>query len=188
MGFFDNNDNVQEYIKMAEGYDGSDLIRVLRKYLPEGSTLLELGMGPGKDLDILKESFVVTGSDNSSVFVDLYQKKNPAVDVMVLDAITIDTEKKFDCIYSNKVLVHLERNELIQSLQRQKEVLKKNGLLFHSFWYGDKREEHHGLLFNYYTENGLKEIIGIEFDIIEMEKYSEIEEGDSKYVILRKKN
>ena len=31
MGFFDNNDNVQEYIKMTEGYDGSDLIRVLRK-------------------------------------------------------------------------------------------------------------------------------------------------------------
>lgn len=175
MGFFDNKENVQEYIKMADGYDGSDLISILKNYLPEGSTLLELGIGPGKDLDILRKSFVVTGSDNSNVFVDLYKKNNHDVDVVELDAVTIDTEKKFKCIYSNKVLVHLEKDELIKSLQRQQEVLEEDGLLFHSFWYGNKREEHHGLLFNYYTENELKEIIGNTFDILEMKKYAEME-------------
>ena len=35
----------------------------------KGSTLLELGMGPGKDLDLLKKTYSVTGSDSSKIFV-----------------------------------------------------------------------------------------------------------------------
>ena len=46
MGFFDTEKGVDEYIKMAEGYDGAELIKILQKYLPEKSTVLELGMGP----------------------------------------------------------------------------------------------------------------------------------------------
>ena len=53
MGFFETEEGVNEYIKMAEGYDGKDLIKVFENYLPKGSTVLELGMGPGKDLDML---------------------------------------------------------------------------------------------------------------------------------------
>ncbi len=55
MKYFKNKKNVDEYIKMADGYDGRDIIEKLKKYLPVGSTILELGMGPGKDLDILKQ-------------------------------------------------------------------------------------------------------------------------------------
>jgi len=72
MGYFDSEKTVEEYIEMVEGYDGAELINALKGYLPKGSTLLELGMGPGKDLDILKESYLVTGSDSSQIFVDRY--------------------------------------------------------------------------------------------------------------------
>ena len=57
---------------MAEGYDGAELIKNLQKYLPENSTVLEIGIGSGNDMDILKKSYVVTGSDNSQVFLDKY--------------------------------------------------------------------------------------------------------------------
>ncbi len=60
MGFFDSEKGVEEYIKMVEGYDGAELIKILQKYLPEKSTILELGMGPGKYLDILSKTFTVT--------------------------------------------------------------------------------------------------------------------------------
>jgi len=187
MSYFDTIENVKEYIEIADGFDGSDLIEILKNHLAEGSTVLELGMGPGKDLDILKKTFVVTGSDKSKVFIELYKENNPDADLLILDAITIDTERKFNCIYSNKVLMHLEKDDLINSLQRQKQILVDNGLLFHSFWYGNKREEHHGLLFNYYTESDLKEIINNEFEIIEMKIYTEMDENDSIYVLLKNK-
>ena len=138
MNYFEDMTNVKEYIQIAEGYDGQFLIDILKKYLKPGSTILELGMGPGKDLEILSQSFKVTGSDNSKVFLDLYKKRKKDADLLFLDARTIMTDKKFDCIYSNKVLIHLTREELKQSFEKQKEVLNRNGYLFHSFWKGNK--------------------------------------------------
>jgi hypothetical protein len=49
MGFFDTEKGVDEYLKMAEGLDGAELIKILQKFVPEKSSVLELGMGPGKD-------------------------------------------------------------------------------------------------------------------------------------------
>jgi hypothetical protein len=39
MNYYDDPNNVQDYIKMAEGYDGRELVEVLIKYLPEAATI-----------------------------------------------------------------------------------------------------------------------------------------------------
>ena len=184
MGFFDTEKGVDEYLKMAEGYDGTELIKILQELLPEKSTVLELGMGLGKDLDILNKNFTVTGSDNSQIFLNRYKKQNPNADLLKLDAIDIPTDRTFDCIYSNKVLHHLTREDLKKSFQRQKEVLNPNGIAFHSFWKGDKDENYDGLLFTKYQIDGLKEIIGDNFDILTIHIYAEMEKDDSIYVVL----
>ena len=57
MGFFHQEKNINEYIKMAEGYDGRERIAELQKHLPSGSSVLEIRMGPGVDLAILKENY-----------------------------------------------------------------------------------------------------------------------------------
>lgn len=186
MGFFDTEKGVEEYIKMAEGYDGAELIKILQKYLSEKSTVLELGMGPGKDLDILSKTFTVTGSDNSQMFLDKYKKENPEADLLKLDAVTLSTNRMFDCIYSNKVLHHLTREDLKKSIQRQSEIVNPNGITFHSFWKGDKDENYDGMLFTKYQPDGLKEIIGNSFEILTMNVYTEMEKDDSIYVVLRK--
>jgi trans-aconitate methyltransferase len=187
MSYFDDKKNVQDYIKMAEGYDGAELITVLKEFLPPGSSVLELGMGPGVDLDILKQDFIVTGTDYSQVFVDLYKEKYPDADVLQLDALTIALDRSFDCIYSNKVLHHLQRNELEKSFARQKEILESGGFLFHSFWAGEGEEEMHGLLFTYYDEAELTTLLQNDFEILRMARYEEMEKNDSIYVLARKK-
>lgn len=187
MGFYDKKKNVEEYIKLAEGFEGIELIKILRQHLPEGSSLLELGMGPGKDLDILKKNFQVTGSDTSAIFMDMYKQSNPEAELLKLDAVTLDTKKQFDCIYSNKVLMHLPQADMFKSLLRQAEVLKSKGLLFHSFWYGKTSERIDGLLFNYYDEDYLQRLVGDDYKLVEMKRYTEMEKDDSIYIILRKK-
>lgn len=188
MGFFDDKKNIDEYIKMADGYDGRELIELLKKHLKKGSSVLELGMGPGKDFDILNVDFEVTGSDSSSVFLDLYRKKNKTADLILLDAKKMNIDRIFDCIYSNKVLHHLTSEDLKKSLKKQSAVLKSNGLLFFSLWYGDKEESFSGLRFVYYTEETIKKIIGDKYKVLEIKQYSEMEKDDSMYIILRKKN
>jgi cyclopropane fatty-acyl-phospholipid synthase-like methyltransferase len=184
MGYFDDEKNVQEYIKMAEGFDGRDIIPILGRYLKKGSTVLELGMGPGKDLDILKMDYKVTGSDLSEVFIDLYRKNYPEADLLRLDAVTIETDREFDCIYSNKVLHHLSKKELEESFRRQWEVLNEGGVLFHTFWKGDKEEIMQGLLFVYYTTDGLKEVIGEGFSVLEIREYAEMDDDDDDSILI----
>lgn len=50
MGFFDSQENVEKYIQMTNETDCSFLFGKLQLYLEKGASLLELGMGPGKDL------------------------------------------------------------------------------------------------------------------------------------------
>ncbi len=49
------------------------LLKVLKNYVEKDSKVLELGMGPGKDLDLLSNSYIATGSDSSKVFLELYR-------------------------------------------------------------------------------------------------------------------
>jgi len=187
MGFFDTEEGVQEYLEMAKGHDGRELIEKLSEYLPANSTVLELGMGPGIDLGLLSKMYQVTGSDNSNLFIDNYRKVNPEADLMLLDAVTLQTDRRFDCLFSNKVLHHLQRADLEISIPRQAELLEEGGLLAHAFWYGSKIEEHGGLHFQYYEASDLKELFGEYFDVVLMERYEELEPGDSIFVILQMK-
>ena len=172
---------------MVDGYDGTELINELRNFLKDGSTVLEIGMGPGVDLDILKNYYKVAGSDSSKIFVERYKKQHPESDVFLLDVTDIKLDRKFDCIYSNKVLIHLTKEDCLKSLKLQKMVLNPGGILFHSFWQGDKVEEHHGLLFTYYNEDKIRSMVKDDYNILKIQKYKEFEKDDSIYIILQKK-
>ncbi len=187
MGYYDDKENVEQYIRMAAKYDGKLLVDAIGKYLPHGSKLLELGMGPGKDLLMLKQFYQVVGSDLSAIFVERFRKLHPNTRVELLDAVTIETDEQFQGIYSNKVLYHLTRDELLASFDRQARVLARGGIALHSFWHGDEEGEHQGLRFAYYSEDTLKALIGPSFDILETRQYTEIESDDSFYIVLRKR-
>ena len=89
VGYFDHRANVEDYVRLAKGSDGELLIEALRGHLPQGSKLLELGMGPGKDLLMLNKHFRVTGSDVSAVFLERFRKLHPGLEVKLLDARSI---------------------------------------------------------------------------------------------------
>jgi cyclopropane fatty-acyl-phospholipid synthase-like methyltransferase len=184
--YFDDEKNVAAYIKMAEGYDGRQLIAILKKYLASEATVLELGMGPGKDFEILSKDYQVTGSDNARPFLERYKQQHPTADIIQLDAVEMNTDRTFDAIYSNKVLHHLTRANLATSLQRQTAVLNPGGIAFHSLWYGDNEDVHHGLRFTYYTPESFSRLIGPGFRLLEMQQYTELNQDDSLYVVLQK--
>ena len=185
MGYYDSEKNVNDYIRMAEGFDGAELIKVLHKHLSKGSSVLELGMGPGKDLALLPEWYQVTGSDSSRAFVDLYRQSHPESELLLLDAITMETDRTFDGIYSNKVLQHLTKEQLRVSLQKQRGVLNSSGVLMHSFWHGSGEEEYQGLLSAYYTDADLVSLVTRDYEVEELERYKEMEDGDSIYMVIR---
>jgi SAM-dependent methyltransferase len=183
---FNTRKSAAEYILMADGYDGRAIVDVLNKYLKPGSAVLEIGMGPGKDIELLEENYRVTGSDLSRVFLDMYREKKPGADLLCLDAINLETNRRFDCIYSNKVLHYLSPDDMKQSFARQFEVLNPGGLLCHTLWYGDKEIEVKGMKFYYYTAEKIMASVTGMFNLQLAQNYREMDTDDSLLVILRR--
>lgn len=185
--YYENEANVENYSKFTPSHDGGLLVDALIAWLPEGSSVLELGMGPGKDYQLLSQHFKVTGSDFSNAFLQRCRAKDPAAELLQLDARTLDTGRHFDAIFSNKVLIHFSADELQQSFARQHEVLNDGGLILHSFWYGEGQKEFDDLTLVYHNEQDLTAMLEGSFDILALEKHAKMAEGDSIYVVARKK-
>ncbi|GAB5465624.1 MAG: hypothetical protein Kapaf2KO_10600 [Candidatus Kapaibacteriales bacterium] len=185
--YYKTKESVEEYTKLAQDVSGEELINHLKEYLPQNSSLLEVGSGPGTDWNILAKYYNVTGSDNSEEFLKLLITKNPNGSFLNLDAITISTIEKFDGIYSNKVLHHLQNDELEASIKRQYEILNKNGIICHSFWKGEGSEVFKGLFVNYHLEQELRNYFEQYFEILLLKSYAEFEDGDSLLLIGKKK-
>ena len=106
---------------------------------------------------------------------------------MELDAVSLDTDLKYDGIYSNKVLHHLKDDELIASAKRQDEVLNSNGIICHSFWKGEGSEIFKGLFVNYHSVVTLTKAFKNYFEILSIDDYNEFDDNDSLLLIARKK-
>ena len=185
MNFYDNPEKINEYEKMCESYDGKELYDILNKYLNKSSKILELGSGPGNDIKYFTKHFNATGSDLSEEFLQRCRNKFKNTPFLKLDAVSIDTNHKYDAIFSNKVLHHLKTSELELSLKRQTEVINKNGFLAHTFWIGDKEFTMEDVLFIFYKKENLLNLISKYFIIEETFCYKEFEENDSIFVIAK---
>ena len=187
MGFYDISGNIDRYIEMCSGYDGSYIYKILEEFLKKDASVLELGSGPGLDIPFLNSLYNVTGSDLSEQFLSRLEKKYPDITFLKIDAVEIDVKGSFDCIYSNKVLPHLTKEELKSSLISQFNNLDSNGIIAHTFWIGDENEEVEGLLFTKYQKQEIIDIFSNQFRILSLTIYKEFEESDSMFVIAQKK-
>ncbi|MEE4185237.1 MAG: class I SAM-dependent methyltransferase [Gammaproteobacteria bacterium] len=185
--FYEDPANVENYSKFTPAHDGALLIDALRAELPAGATVLEIGMGPGKDLDLLAAHYTVTGSDLSHAFLERYRAQHPDADLLCLDARTLDTDRRFDAIFSNKALIHLSAAELEQSLARQHALLNANGLLLHSLWHGEGTKQFGELTLTYHNARDLRAMLEPAFDILALERHAKMADGDSIYVLARKR-
>ena len=188
MNYFLDEDNVKTYTDMISDYDNTYIMNELHKFLPIHSSLLELGMGTGKDLITLAKTYNVVGSDYSPIFIKSFQQIS-SIPVLLIDAISINIDQTFDCIYSNKVLQHLTPSDMATSLEHQAMHLNSGGILFFTIWKGAHREElmfEDTLRFTYYTEDDIKKVLPESLRVETITSYSEFETDDSLLVVLRK--
>lgn len=186
MDFYNSKKNVDAYIKESIGFDGEFLINILQQYLKPNSTVLELGMGEGKDLQLLSKIYKTTGSDKSFEFISRYNKKHPKSKALLLDAVSLETTAHFDCIYSNKAMIHLTREDFKESILKQYQALNPGGLLLHSFWYGDSIDVFTDFFSVNYNDLYLSELFSKKWEILKMERYQEMEAKDSIYILAKK--
>jgi cyclopropane fatty-acyl-phospholipid synthase-like methyltransferase len=185
--YYNTKESVDEYIKLALDHDGKQIIIQLKEFLPAGSGLLEIGSGPGTGWKILSEFYKVLGSDFSQEFLKHLRVSYPGGEFREMDATTLETDRTFDGIYSNKVLHHLEDEALEASIKRQSEVLNPGGIVCHTFWNGEDSEVYNDLFVNYHSDTGIRTLFEDHFDLLLLQFYKEFEKGDSILYIGKKK-
>lgn len=188
MGFYDTKESIEKYIVMSAEFDGFEFIEDLKNYLPEGASVLELGMGEGKDQILLSEAgFVPTGSDCSQPFLDRWNDLAPETAAIFVDAVDMNVDQKFDAIYANKVLQHLTAEEFAKSLKAQADVINSGGVLLFSLWYGEDFGDMGGSYYMSHTEKTLVKAMPESLELLSFRRYKEFEENDSFWVVLKKK-
>ena len=188
MLYYHDPQNAKSYAAMCEGYDASAQLEILSKVLPREATVLELGSGPGNDLKLLAARYEVTGSDYSPAFVHMLKARFPNQTILKLNAISIATDGLFDGIYSNKILQHLNDDELADSFRRQAQLLNQGGIVFHLIWrHIESPGGDNDLLFKPRSLSQMTAAMGDDFELLEALDFGEFEDEDSLAILARKK-
>ena len=110
-----------------------DIISILQERLPKFKSVLELGSKEGEDLELLHGYYEVVASEDEKTKTRVLKDKFIDIRVILIDAIQIDTHKKFECIYSKNLLDNLTLEQISTSFENQKSILEGESLIFHIF-------------------------------------------------------
>ncbi len=121
-------------------------------YLEKGAHILDLGCGSGRDsLHFTELGYDVTAIDASKEMCDLTAKICPAK-VINMNFLDMNFDEEFDGIFACASLLHLNDEDLITCLKLCMKALKKGGMFYISFKYGEGSRFKGKRFFNDMTE------------------------------------
>ena len=146
------NKNAQEFFNQTVKADMSELYDIFLKNLPcnEGK-ILDLGCGSGRDSKYFLDSgFEVVAMDISE---ELGKRASEYIGqkVIIQDMRELNYQDEFIGIWACASLLHLDEDEIIETLRKIFKSLKKDGVVYISFKYGDKNYEKDGRKFTCFT-------------------------------------
>jgi len=133
------NENYQELLIRYDGATMKELYKILDKFVYKNSFVLDIGFGSGRDLNYIKSiTKNIYGLDGSIEFVnnlkqDKFYKNRVALSQLPEINTRFFNTNKFDIIISIAVLMHLKKDEIVQTIKKIKKILTKNGKVIISF-------------------------------------------------------
>lgn len=173
--------NADEFVSRTLSLDMSELYEKFLPLLPDQGKIFDAGCGSGRDAKAFKDlGYEVVAADAS---IELVQRSSillgqPALHLRLEDILFVN---EFDGIWANASLLHLSTASLGTVLEKLAAALKKDGVLFMSFKYGQGEHIRTGRLFNDQNENSIKIILERipAFSIIEIWKCADSRSKDS---------
>lgn len=127
-------------------------------YLHKGERILDLGCGSGRDtIWFRKNGYIAEAVDGSAEMVKEAQK-NTGVPVKQMLFSEIDMKDMYEGIFASASLLHVPYALLHDIFARIFAALKKEGVLYASFLYGDQEGMRDG---RYYTDMNEERLLGL---------------------------
>lgn len=153
------NQNADSFTQGTVSVDFSQVQDKFLERLNEGDYILDFGCGSGRDTKyFLKKGMVVDAIDGS---VNLCKLASEYTGIKVRNILfqELDEQEKYDGIWACASILHLSKEELSVVLDKMIAALKKNGIIYTSFKYGDFEGERNGRYFTDFTDKSFKEFI-----------------------------
>ena len=128
-------------------------------YLKPGARILDFGCGSGRDTAYFREKgFTADAADGSSEMCRLASEylQTP---VACMEFNELDAEDLYDGIWASASIMHLEYEKLKEVFPKMIRALKKNGILYVNFKYGDKDGFLGKRYYTYMTEERFQDLL-----------------------------
>lgn len=154
------NDNAEDFFNSTVNADMSATYNIFEDNLSEKSgEILDLGCGSGRDSKhFLDSGFTVTALDLSPI---LAEKASQFIGqkVIVADMKDLNFQDRFIGIWACASLLHLKEAEVLETIKRCHRALKKDGVLYASFKYGENNYKKDGRSFTCFTRDKFLNLI-----------------------------
>ncbi|BCN29649.1 class I SAM-dependent methyltransferase [Anaeromicropila herbilytica] len=159
--------NANMYYDATKDLSMEDQLEKFISLLPEGSSVLDLGCGSGRDsLYLIEKGFDVTALDGSKELCELAEI-HIGQDVLNMKFEEMNFLNVFDGVWASASFVHLVPEKLEIILEKVISSLKIEGVLYISLKYGDFSGIRNGRYFQYYKMRVMKEILS-KFENVEL--------------------
>lgn len=129
--------NAISYVEETVHSDMHEVCDRFLSFVKDGGAILDLGCGSGRDSLYFKErGYVVTAMDGSKELC-VHAEKLLQQPVVWKDFMELCEEDMYDGIWACASLLHCHKEELSVVLHKMYRALKKNGVAYVSFKYGD---------------------------------------------------
>ena len=153
------NRNAREFIEGTAGVDFSRIQNHFLFLLPKEALILDFGCGSGRDTKyFLEKGFRVEAADGSEELCRLASAYT-GIPVKQMLFQELDETEKYDGIWACASILHLRRDELPKVLMKIYRALKRGGILYVSFKYGDFEGERNGRYFTDLTEETAEKLL-----------------------------
>ncbi len=162
--------------------------------LPSHAHILDFGCGAGRDTKyFLERGCQVTAVDGSEALCKIASEYT-GIQVKQMLFQNLDETEKYDGIWACASILHLKKTELPDVLVKMRNALKKQGIIYTSFKYGDFEGVRNGRYFTDFTEelfaDFMKDIPGLTIEKTWITGDVREGRGDERWIniLLRKVN
>lgn len=154
------DDKIDDYIKLTKAPPSKTLLAFI-EMIPTGSTVLDLGCGPGASAAQMAASGLkVIATDASPEMVAVAQSL-PGVTARCETYEDLDAVAEYDGIWANFSLLHMPRNDLAPYMNRLHKALKPGGLFHLALKTGEgEARDKIGRMYSYFSLAELLDMLG----------------------------